>query len=356
MPTKKYKRSRKYRKTKKRGGVGPDELIKGRKYTTISQNGNIFKGTFNDSFSNEENHDDPQLLFNDVDYITGHKAERHVVPKSFIQGIVPEEGNVAYGIGYYKYNRTLQDSRSAGVITSQNPFQPIKYEPIIVPKNITEENLDMFIDNFDGYGSYTIDTNKLEPHLNIAELYTLPNIRNLDPLYWIAIKGCILLDKNNNLLLSPPSGKSAPYQSILSNDSLTQNIKKSNPNATSYEQNFIDKNMEIFNKINEEYPGLIKIPELVNVGTFISKYNETENNRIPFIVPKDITINQFKRVLQLSNTKENGNQTYVAIDFNNIVNNLSAFKNKDVVNTLLEIKGIASMKLFKDGKNVFDRK
>jgi hypothetical protein len=350
MPTKKYKRNRKYSKTKKRGGVGPDELIKGQKYTTISQNGNIFKGTFNDSFSNDQNPDDHQLIFNDIDYITGHKAERHVVPKSFIQGIVPEEGNVAYGIGYYKYNSYLE---FGGGIQS-NPFYPIKYEPIIVPKNITEENLDLFLESY--IGTINNRLNKNEPHLNINDLYGLPNIRNLDPLYWVAVKGCILLDKNNNVLLSPPSGKSAPYQSISLINSLTQNIKKSNPNATSYEQNFIDKNMEIFNKINEEYPGLIKIPELVTIGIAVDKYNNQEKSRVPLIVSKDISLKQLTRVIALCNRYWNSNETTAIIELNDIINKLDIFKNKDVnavSQTLSDIMNLtkAGLRQLKDGKD-----
>jgi hypothetical protein len=112
-------------KTKKRGGVGPDELIKGKRYTTVTESGQIFKGTFNNTLANEENQNDSQLIFNDIDYITGHKAERHNVPKSFIQGIVPEEGNVAYGIGYYKYNFYLEFG--GGNTIQSNPFHPIKH-------------------------------------------------------------------------------------------------------------------------------------------------------------------------------------------------------------------------------------
>jgi hypothetical protein len=359
MVKSKRNKFKKRSKTKKRGGVGPDELIKGKRYTTVNQDGHIFKGTFNDSLANEQNQNDSQLIFNDIDYITGHKAQSHVVPKSFIQGIIPEEGNVAYGIGYYQYFRKDYNISPANPGYSINPIQIKKYEPIIVSKNITKTDLDMFIDSYKPYK--WDDIVKGGAYINLNEVYNLQNIRNLDPLYWVLIKGCRFLDDNEIILESPLIYKNQTNKFVNSTPSpytnpnnIIQYYDSIKSGGTNIEQDFINNNLEKLNKINEKYPNLFTIPDIVKIGELKHKYGPSTVS-IPIFASKDIDDNYMTRIkLVMSNiSQDEFNQNGLFLDLDKILT-LPNFKYIDFNQLkLLQLgEGYANgqLKFIKDGK------
>ena len=367
MVTKKRKqvKRRNKRRSYRRGGMGPDELIKGKRYIVLTNKGKLFKGDYNQTTATQDETNENQLIFSNIETSRGDKYGHHTLPQSFVEGVFSGEkqnDNVAYGIGYYNYINTYWTRHRNGEFRT-DPIQTYKYEPIIVSKGITKDALDMFIVSYKPYNS--ADSNsKLGAYININDLYVLPNIRDLDPLYWILIKGCRFVEDNEIILESP-----LIYKNVTNNLVITKPIPYTNPDeiiseynlvkqsgATSIEQDFLNKNMNKLTQINEKYPGLFKIPEVVEIGRMNQKYG-VQNVTIPIFVSKDANNIYMARIKMLvTNIIQNEfNNNGLFFDLDKI-NTLPNFKETDIgaLKRKLTQLGDGPLKFIKDGKILND--